>query len=130
MSLSRSWRRLDRATVSRCILTLQALSGFFFVVTLKRLVPFREAEEAVMGMRAVFPVGAGNSECLSEAMAVTAQHSRAFRGAMMVATARRAGGSLLVSEDGQDGRHVQGITLVNPFTDGPLPLLEQALGPA
>lgn len=46
---------------------------------------------------------------------------------MMWATAKRAGCRILVSKDGQDGRTLGGVTIVNPFA-GPSPLLDQALG--
>jgi hypothetical protein len=34
---------------------------------------------------------------------------------------------LLVSEDGQDGRTLGGVTIINPFGPTPSPLLAQAL---
>jgi hypothetical protein len=49
---------------------------------------------------------------------------------MMWATAKRAGCRLLLSEDGDDGRMLGGVTLVNPFTSPYSSLLSQALGAA
>jgi predicted nucleic acid-binding protein len=63
-------------------------------------------------------------------MNAVAEHSLSFWDAMIWATARRAGCRLLISEDGQDGRMLDGVTIVNPFAPLPSPLIEQALGPA
>jgi predicted nucleic acid-binding protein len=37
--------------------------------------------------------------------------------------------ALLISEDGQDGRTLGGVTIVTPFLPVSSPLLQQALGP-
>jgi predicted nucleic acid-binding protein len=55
-------------------------------------------------------------------------HRLSFWDAMMWATAKHAGCSLLLSEDGDDGRLLGGVTLVNPFASPRSPLLVQALG--
>lgn len=47
---------------------------------------------------------------------------------MIWATAKRAGCRLLLTEDGQDGFALGGVTLVNPFASPHSPLLTEALG--
>ncbi|MDB5395030.1 MAG: hypothetical protein JWM91_2536 [Rhodospirillales bacterium] len=47
---------------------------------------------------------------------------------MILATAKRAGWRLLISEDGQSGRSLGGVTIVNPFAAEPSPPLAEALG--
>ena len=49
---------------------------------------------------------------------------------MIWAAAKHAGCRILVSEDGQDGRTLGGVTIVNPFAPEPSPLLAEALGTA
>jgi predicted nucleic acid-binding protein len=69
-----------------------------------------------------------DESCLIDAMDAVAGHGWSFWDAMMWATARRAGCRLLLSEDGDDGRTLGGVTLVNPFASPRSPLLTQALG--
>ena len=63
-------------------------------------------------------------------MDAVAGHSLSFWDAMLWATAKRAGCQVLISEDGQDGRLLGGVTWVNPFASPRAPLLLDALGPA
>jgi predicted nucleic acid-binding protein len=49
---------------------------------------------------------------------------------MIWATAKRHGCRLLISEDGQAGRVLGGVTIVNPFAVSAAAELEAALGPA
>ncbi len=58
-----------------------------------------------------------------------AAHGWPFWDAMIWATAKRAGCRLLLSEDGQDGRTLGGVTIVNPFAVSPSPLLADAIDP-
>jgi predicted nucleic acid-binding protein len=76
------------------------------------------------------PVVAADDACLVEAMHAVADHGLSFWDAMIWATARHVGCQLLISEDGQDGRTLDGVTIVNPFAAVPSPLLEQAFGRA
>jgi predicted nucleic acid-binding protein len=74
------------------------------------------------------PVVIADESCLVDAMDAVAGHSLSFWDAMMWATAKRAGCRLLFSEDGDDGRTLGGVTLVDPFASPQSPLLIEALG--
>jgi predicted nucleic acid-binding protein len=63
-------------------------------------------------------------------MDAVAGHGFSFWDAMIWATAKRAGCRLLISADGQEGRTLGGVTIVNPLLPALSPLLEQALGRA
>ena len=52
---------------------------------------------------------------LTDAMRAVREHGLAFWDAMLWATVRRAGVSLLITEDFQDGRVLEGVCFVNPF---------------
>jgi predicted nucleic acid-binding protein len=71
---------------------------------------------------------AADEACLVDALDAVADHDWSFWNAMIWATAKRAGCRLLISEDGQDGRTLGGVTIVNPFLTVPSVLLHQALG--
>ena len=115
-----------RARAHDCVITLQALGELFRALTgnFHRLPT--EAAETVHAWRSGFPVVAANENCLIEAMDAVTGHHLSFWDAMMWATAKHAGCSLLLSEDGDDGRMLGGVTLVNPFASPRSPLLAQA----
>jgi predicted nucleic acid-binding protein len=52
---------------------------------------------------------------LDAAMRAVGEHRLSFWDAMLWATARRAGVRLLITEDLQDGRVLEGVRFVNPF---------------
>jgi len=122
MDLVRRARGLD------CVITLQALAELFRALTGKGKVAPEEAMGIVQAWRDVAPVFAADDTCLIDAMDAVTIHGWSFWDAMMWATAKRAGCRLLISEDGQDGRTLGGVTIVNPFLPAPSPLLAEALG--
>lgn len=118
-----------RARGKDCIITLQALAELFRTLTGKgRLDPAR-AIAVVQAWRDAATIVAADETCLVDAMDAVADHDWSFWDAMIWATAKRAGCRLLISEDGQDGRTLGGVTIVNPFLLVSSPLLHQALGP-
>ncbi len=110
------------------IVTLQSLAELFRTLTGKYRVSPAVAAEIVQGWRDTAPVVAADETCLVDAMDTVAAHSWSFWHAMMWATAKRAGCRLLISEDGQDGRTFGGVTIINPFSGTPSPLLAEAVG--
>lgn len=121
---------LRRARAADCVITLQTLGELFRVLTGKLRRPAVEATAVVAEWRAAVPVVAANEACLIDAMDAVAGHHLQFWDSMLWATAKHAGCSLLLTEDGQDGFALGGVTLVNPFALPRSPLLAQALRPA
>ena len=119
---------MRRASDSDCVITLQALAELFRVLSARFKVPPDEATAAVNAWRSAVPVVAADEHCLVDAMEAVVGHGLSFWDAMMWATAKRAGCRLLLTEDGDDGRTLGGVTLVNPFASPRSPLLTQALG--
>lgn len=109
------------------ILTLQSLAEFFHVATRKRRVPADVAEQSVDDWRHVFPVVAAIESDLSTATAAVRQHALSFWDAMLWATVRRAGCTLLLTEDFQDGRELGGVRFVNPLAAANRRVLDAAL---
>jgi predicted nucleic acid-binding protein len=58
-----------------------------------------------------------------------AQHRLAFRDAMLWATVKAAGCRFILSEDGQDGRDLDGVVQVNPFNPTNDRFVDLALSP-
>lgn len=117
-----------RSRARDCIVTLQALAELFRTLTRKYHVSPVAAAAIVQGWRDTVPVVVADETCLVDAMDAVAAHSWSFWDAMMWATAKRAGCRLLISEDGQAGRTLGGVTIINPFSDASRPLLAEALG--
>jgi predicted nucleic acid-binding protein len=113
-----------------CVITLQSLAELFCVLTRKNRIETARAIKLVQGWRDFAPVFAADEASLVDAMDAVADHGWSFWDAMIWATAKRAGCRLLIGEDGQDGRTLGGVTIVNPFAASPSPLLREALGVA
>ena len=112
---------IERATGWDCVLTLQALGEFFWAVTRKGKMPAELAANQVGDWQTLFPVQAAGRSTLERAIAATREHSLSFWDAMIWASAREAGCGLLLSEDFQHGRTLDGVRFHNPFAK-PVPL--------
>jgi predicted nucleic acid-binding protein len=118
-----------RARGRDCVLTLQALAELFRVLTGPRLrMAPALATDVVQQWRDALPVVAADDACLTEAMDAVTHHGSSFWDAMMWATAKRHGCRVLISEDGQASRTLGGVTIINPFSVAPDPLLAAVLG--
>ncbi len=106
---------VDRAVAFDCVLTLQALCEFYAAVTGKRKMPKEEAEAQIHDWLELFPVVAATSKSLTNALKATKGHSLSFWDAMLWAVANEAGVTVLLSEDFQHIRVLEGIEFCNPF---------------
>ena len=106
---------VDEAVDLDCVLTLQALSEFFAAVTRKGKMPMRDATAQVDDWQLLFPTVTAKPTTLRQAIAAVEEHSVSFWDAMLWATAREAGVTVLFSEDFQDGRELGGVRFRNPF---------------
>ena len=106
---------VDRSSVFDCVLTLQSLCEFYAVVTGKGKMPFNEAEAQIRDWMQLFPVVSATSKSLTKAIKAVNSHSISFWDAMLWAVAREAGVTLLLSEDFQHDRVLDGILFCNPF---------------
>ena len=107
---------VERAILAgNCTLSLQVLAEFFNVATRKIGTNPIIAAEFVDGWQAVLATEPANSSDLVNAMRAVREHGLAFWDAMLWATVRRVGVGLLITEDFQDGRILEGVRFVNPF---------------
>jgi predicted nucleic acid-binding protein len=98
-----------------CVQTLQCLTEFFAVVTRKASIAPATAAAFVKGWQTVLPVEESIPADLDDAMQAVHEHQLAFWDAMLWATARRIGVRVLISEDFQDGRILDGVRFIDPF---------------
>ena len=107
---------VERAIRSRrCTQTLQSLAEFCNATTRRAGLAPDDAAAIVAGWRRVVPVEAANLADLDHAMRAVREYRLSFWDALLWATARRAGVAVLVSEDFQDGRVIEGVRIANPF---------------
>jgi predicted nucleic acid-binding protein len=108
----------DSAIGHDCVLTLQSLGELTNAVIKRRATFADRAQLIVRAYRESFPVVSATEADLDDAILAHQQHNIPFWDAMFWATARRAGCTLLLSEDLQDGRILGGVTIRNPFAAG------------
>lgn len=106
---------IGTADYSRAIVLLQTLGELSHIIKRKRPASIADTDRFVRKAISTFDVAAANIEDLEDALAVRERHSLAFWDAMLWATARRANCSLVLTEDFQDGRTLDGVTFRNPF---------------
>jgi len=119
---------VDRAVRSRdCIQTLQSLAEFYNATTRRAGVAPDRAAEIVAGWQRVVPVEAANLTDLDHAMRAVLDYRLSFWDALLWATVRRIGVTLLISEDFQDGRVIEGVRIANPFNPANAAVIDAAL---
>ncbi|MGH6917499.1 MAG: PIN domain-containing protein [Geminicoccaceae bacterium] len=118
---------IDRAARGDCRQTLQSLAECFNVLSRKYRMPALEAYAWVQSFQRLFPVVTAEESDLDRAMRAVEDHRLSFWDAMLWATAKRAGCSVLFSEDVQNGRRLEGILFVDPFAPENRRLVDLAL---
>ena len=97
------------------VLCLQVLAEFFHVVTRKGRLSADEARARILDWQTLFPTVTAGPETLVHAIDGVRRHQLAFWDAMLWATCRDAGVTVLLSEDFQDLALFEGVRFVNPF---------------
>jgi predicted nucleic acid-binding protein len=110
-----------------CLQPLQSLCEFYNVATRKTGLDAAVAAEVVARWQAAVPVEPASDDDLRNAIRAVREHRLAFWDALLWATVRRVGVELLISEDFQDGRVIEGVRILNPFVAGNARLIEAAL---
>ena len=118
-----------RAIAGDCVQTLHSLAEFFNALVRKRRFEPALAMAQVERLKSTFAVAAAEPEDLDRAMWATRNHRFAFWDAMLWATARRAGCRVLLTEDGHDGRQLEGVTFLSPFNPANTKIIDLALPP-
>lgn len=96
------------------VVSLQVLQEYFVTVTRKLQVDARIARRKVE-LLAEFDVAAPELGDILAAIDLHRLHGLSFWDALVVRTAKQAGCSVLLTEDFQHGREMEGVRVVNPF---------------
>lgn len=113
--------------LQNCVQTLQSFGEFFNVLIRKAGMAPAAAAEFVDSWSNAMSVEAATLADLGTAMRGVREHGLSFWDALLWATVRRAGVELLISEDFQDGRTIEGVRILNPFAERNASLIEAAL---
>lgn len=106
---------VDRAVDTDCVLTLQSLCEFYAAVTGKEKMPRKEAESQIIDWLELFPVVSATPKSLLKALNVVKEHGLSFWDALIWAVVAEAGVTILLSEDFQHTRVLEGVRFYNPF---------------
>jgi predicted nucleic acid-binding protein len=118
---------LRRMPADGTILPAQTLSELFNVLTRKAGRDPGAAREAVLAWQDAFDVADTSGAVVLDALELAMDRQLGIWDAIILATAARAGCRLLLSEDMQDGFTWRGVTVTNPFSGQPHPLLAALL---
>lgn len=111
-----------------CVLTLQAVSEFYWVVTRKRIVPAARAAERANDRLTAFPCVAVSESAIRAALLHAVAGRAAYWDVLLTTTAAEAGCNLLLTEDMNDGTFLTGVQIHHPFRpDGVLSDLTREL---
>jgi predicted nucleic acid-binding protein len=110
---------LRQAALADCVLSLQTLCEFFASTTRKGKLTAAQAAAHVEDWQTLFPIVAATPGSLRLAVRAVEHHNLSFWDAMQWAVAKQAGATLLLSEDLQHDRELDGVRFWNPFLGDP-----------
>ena len=98
-----------------CVLTLQAVSEFYWVAARKRIVPAADAAERANDLLTAFPCVPASESAIRAALSHAVAGRAAYWDALLVSTAAEAGCNLLLTEDMHAGTSLSGVQIHHPF---------------
>jgi predicted nucleic acid-binding protein len=104
------------AAAQRQPLMLQSLNEMSAVILRKRMIAASRITTLLRYYEQSFEIISSQPEDLYAAINAQQTHNLAFFDAMLWATSKRAGCRILLTEDFQDGRTLEDVRFLNPFT--------------
>ncbi len=111
---------LEKSMNGRCLLTSQALGEFYCAATRKGYVSQNTAIEIIEDFMEIFPIISSTGATLKKALSTLSKYGLQFWDAILWATAKESKCSLIITEDFQDGRSIEGVQFINPFKEDKL----------
>ena len=101
------------------VLSTQVLQEFYVNVTRKIHTPLkRSTARDIVRQYSVWPVIGPDADMIFRASELEESHQLSFWDAMIVAAARQAGATKILTEDLNHGETIDGVTIENPFVGG------------
>jgi predicted nucleic acid-binding protein len=118
------------AALHGAILPLQVLGEFLHVCRRKAILAPDLASRKIDAYAEVFQIPHTVVDDMIITTALLSKFNLQFFDALIVAVVRRAGATILLSEDMHDGLEIDGLRIVNPFASGNETLLAEYFGSA
>ena len=112
---------MDRSVERDCVLTVQSLAEFVTVAARRRMLAKPDAISQARGWMRLFPIVTASAAALGVAFTAFEAGRFGLWDAVLLATAREAGCTILLSEDMQDGAELDGLVVRNPLRGDRLP---------
>jgi predicted nucleic acid-binding protein len=119
---------LDALPDDGVLLPIQVLGELYRVLTGKAKWSPSDARTAILTWRDLYSPLDSTAAVILAAVDLAADHQLSIWDAVVLAAAAEAGCRLVLSEDMQEGFTWRGLTVVNPFSATPHPLLAALLG--
>lgn len=116
--LSPDARKADRAEQVMAqggVVSVQVLNEFASVATRKLRMHLAEVADVLRAVRSLCSVVGLDERTHDLGMRIAERHRLSIYDAMIVAAARLAGCKVIVTEDMQDGLHLEGMRIRDPF---------------
>ena len=118
---------LRRAGLVGSIMPLQVLGEFLHVCRRKAVINHEFALQRTQTFASVFDTPPTSLNDVINAQVLLQKFNLQFFDALIITVASRAGATMLLSEDMQQGFVHRGLTIVNPLADTPHPQLARLL---
>lgn len=121
---------IERLAAFGAIVPLQVIGEFLNVCRRKKIIPAERAVKRAHEFIAGFSCPQTYEFDVIEAMQLADGKLLQYFDALIITVAARAGATLLLSEDMQDGLEIEGLRIVNPFSAANAAVIDEYLGPA
>ena len=122
-------RIIADAALGDAILPMQVLVEFANASLKRSHLSIADTRRRIAEWSMIFPVIATVPDDVRAALDLVAARRMSYFDALIIATARRAGASVLLTEDMHDGLDLDGLTILNPFAAGNAARLVDLLEP-
>jgi predicted nucleic acid-binding protein len=121
---------LEKLSFDQNIIPVQVLGEFLNVCRIKRIISLDLAASKITNYAKVFETPSTQIADLESAVELSPVYNLQYFDALIIAVASRAGATILLSEDMQDGLEVNDLRIVNPFVFANETLLADYFGNA
>jgi predicted nucleic acid-binding protein len=118
---------IKRLAYGTGVLPVQTLCELFMVLVRKAGWQRVDARNAILSWCDVFPLVETSQSVVVGALELATKHNVSLWDGIVLASAADSGCRFLLTEDLQEGFTWQGVTVANPFSKSPHPLLVHAL---
>lgn len=127
---ARALELIERLPPESTLIPVQVLGELFAVLVRKARQSRAQAGAALLSWGDAFPLIETSNDVLIGATDLASAHQLSLWDALILSAAADARCRLLLSEDLQEGFSWRGVTVADPFSSAPHPLLEAMLQPA